>query len=651
MAFERLRADLKLDTSGFRSGVKDVRRDWDSLQDRAESTGQSMQKAGEIMRAGITAPIAAIGSGSIETASNVEEMEARFNEVFESSADRVEAWVQTHADEIGRSENQLKEYATDFGSLLNAMGTTEEQSAGMSQQLTELTADLASFNNQSEEQVQQNLESALVGESQAVQEYGIDLSGARVEQQLMNDGLAASREEATEAELAQARLNAIMEQTEDAQGHAARTSDLFANRMRDLRGDTEELRAEIGEHLLPIATGLVNLLSSLIGWFNGLSDTQQKVIVITGGLVAAIGPLLLGIGKILAMLPAAATGFGMVAGAITNTVLPALGSMVTTLAPILAVLAALTTAAYVLYRAWRGNWLGIRDILNWALGPITDGIDWIIDKLFGISDATEKVAGYFGDFIDWLIGLVNKIPGINIDSDSGEVEIEAETDEGEVDETMELEEPAEVDDFGEDLEEEFEGIGEQSGQSFSDGFSNGLVESLDTEEIREEGISQIEEEIEAVQEDDSLSIHERRQTVDELEDEIKELEEAEDITDFDRELVVDVADQELQEEREEAEALQEVYDELEERDVDVEGELDPTQYDQIDVGHQVDDLMAAEQDPETDQSGDLSRDDLQQAFHDALDQFFEGRRFTIEQEIDHREIRSWFKEQIDAVLT
>jgi len=74
---------------------------------------------------------------------------------------------------------------------------------------------------------------------------------------------------------------------------------------------------EIGIAFLPVAKELVKILQknvipvvrSIIGFFNGLSDSTKKVIAIIGGLVIAIGPLLAGLGFfVTTILPALKVG-------------------------------------------------------------------------------------------------------------------------------------------------------------------------------------------------------------------------------------------------------------------------------------------------------------------------------------------------------
>ncbi|ELY70848.1 G-protein gamma-like subunit [Natronobacterium gregoryi SP2] len=640
------------------------------------------------MTAGITAPLTALGAASISTASDVEEMGARFEEVFESSAESVEEWADTHADEIGRSQNQLQEYAANFGSLLSAMDATEEQTAEMSKELTTLTADLASFNNMTEDQVQQNLEAALAGQSRAVRKFGVDLSAARVEQQLMNDGLAESREEASEAELAQARLNAILEQTEDAQGDAARTSDSFANQMRSLRADTEELRAEIGQHLLPAATSLVGWASRAVGWFSELSDTQQKAIVITGGLAAALGPLLLAGGTLLAMLPSMAAGWGMAtaaatgfAGSLAGGVVPAalaanvaLGPITVPLWAIVAAIGAVIAAVGGLYYAFSNNLWGIRDttmnvfstVQGWLdrvpngllalLGPVGMLYEVWRNNLFGVQDVVGNVFDWIGDKIDWLRDQIERIPGLG--------------DDDEFDQTDAIDDPEDPE--PPEPTEEFEEAGENTAQSFGSGFQDGLVEQLETGDVEDhlsEGIEAQTDDVaemearmseletieergiisdEAQQELDTLrsELPDARDELANLEDQLADVQEADDITEIESEVVADVAEAELQSEREEAEALKDVYDELENRDIDVESDIDPERFDEVDVGSQVDDVMADGDDSEPEEKVEEKLTEEMRRLRELFDEL----RIPVMVSVDEREFERVFETYADDIV-
>ena len=285
-----------------------------NLGDKLGDIGSSMQGVGTKLTAGVTLPILGIGGASLKSASQAEEAESRFQNVFENTSDRVSDFAENFADEIGRSSRTIKDQAADFGSLLAPMVEDEEKAAALSEQFTTLTQDIASFEDMDPQRVQEALMSGLSGQSRAVRQFGVDLSVEAVDAELENMGI--DPEEATRGQEAQARLNRIMEDTQSAQGNAAATADSFKNQSRDLRASIKDLRIEIGEQLLPVARDIVNAVMPAVDAFTNLSDRQQTLIVTVGGLAAALGPLLLVFGSLLALIPAVASGAAVLAGAV-----------------------------------------------------------------------------------------------------------------------------------------------------------------------------------------------------------------------------------------------------------------------------------------------------------------------------------------------
>jgi hypothetical protein len=77
--------------------------------------------------------------------------------------------------------------------------------------------------------------------------YGVIITQTTLDQELMNMGIEKGIQGATEQEKVMARLNIIMNSTEDAQGDAARTADEYANQMRALKGNISDVMAEAGK--------------------------------------------------------------------------------------------------------------------------------------------------------------------------------------------------------------------------------------------------------------------------------------------------------------------------------------------------------------------------------------------------------------------
>src|SRR3546814_4071935 len=77
-------------------------------------------------------------------------------------------------------------------------------------------------------------------------------------------------------------------------------SDSTSNQMRRAAAAFEELRVAIGMKLLPVVTPLIEKLASILDYFARLPSGAQTAIVAIAGIGAAIGPVLIGVGKLVA---------------------------------------------------------------------------------------------------------------------------------------------------------------------------------------------------------------------------------------------------------------------------------------------------------------------------------------------------------------
>ena len=86
----------------------------------------------------------------------------------------------------------------------------------------------------------------------------------------------------TQAEQATLRYQYIMSATADAQGDFADTSDSLANQQRILQLEIQTLAAEIGNDLMPIAQGAIDIARNGVEWVTEHKDALE-------GLTAAVG--------------------------------------------------------------------------------------------------------------------------------------------------------------------------------------------------------------------------------------------------------------------------------------------------------------------------------------------------------------------------
>lgn len=99
-------------------------------------------------------------------------------------------------------------------------------------------------------------------------------------------------------------------------GFAESAAETGLGPLQQLKNSIGDVGEEIGKVLMPMIQAAANVLKEFAVWLQGLPPTVKTTIVVIGGLAAAVGPLSLGLGSILKMLPAIKAGFAALTGPI-----------------------------------------------------------------------------------------------------------------------------------------------------------------------------------------------------------------------------------------------------------------------------------------------------------------------------------------------
>lgn len=211
---------------------------------------------------------------SVNAASDLNETVSKTEQIFGRSAASVLAFGNKSATALGQSKNAALTAAANYGNLFNNLGFTQKKSAEMSTQLLRTATDLASFNNASPQEMLEGISSALAGEYDPLQRYGLAISAATVKQEALRLGLVKSTKDITPAIQAQASYSLILAQTGKAQGDFGRTAAGLANQQRIAAAQTENLKAKLGTALQPALLGIVGTLNK--DFLPALTDLAEK---------------------------------------------------------------------------------------------------------------------------------------------------------------------------------------------------------------------------------------------------------------------------------------------------------------------------------------------------------------------------------------
>tara|TARA_R110000823_G_scaffold70449_7_gene162474 strand:+ start:777 stop:2876 length:2100 start_codon:yes stop_codon:yes gene_type:complete len=311
----------------FGLNLKDFDSKLNQVNKSLDKAGKKMVSIGKGLSLGLTLPIIAMGVASVKAASDAEETFSKFDTVFRDVKGSAEEAFKTLRNEYGLSSTASKQLLGDTGDLLTGFGFSQESALGLSTEVQKLAVDLASFTNFSggAEGASQALTKALLGERDSLKALGIAILEEDVKKQMAINSAKGLTFETERQAKAQATLDLAIQQSGNAIGDYARTQDSFANQSRLMRSRLEDIAVELGQVFLPVMTSVVTAITSVINWFSGLDEGVKRTIVIVAAIVAAIGPLLVGLGFLMTtIIPALVTGFGAVTAVMSPLILKVL---------------------------------------------------------------------------------------------------------------------------------------------------------------------------------------------------------------------------------------------------------------------------------------------------------------------------------------
>jgi hypothetical protein len=247
---------------------------------------------------------------SVKAAGDLEQSLGGVDAVFGKSAGQIHDFGQKAADSVGLSRNAFNELATVTGALLKNSGIKDFSSETL--KLTQRAADVsATFGGTAKEAVEA-FNSALKGEYNPIEKYGVKLNETAINAALAAKGLDKLKGSALEQAKAQERINLIMEQTNDHMGRFGDEANTLQGQQQRLTATWENAKAALGQSMLPVLTqateamrsGVSGVVAMASAWNNLPGPVQTSIVALTA-MVALRGPLNGAIGGVVSMLGSA----------------------------------------------------------------------------------------------------------------------------------------------------------------------------------------------------------------------------------------------------------------------------------------------------------------------------------------------------------
>lgn len=202
------------------------------------------------------------------------------------------------------------------------------------------------------------------------------------------------------------KLNSAIEKCDGTSENMAETmQDNLNGQITILKSQLQELAISFGDMLMPVIREVVTHIQSMVDWLNGLSDTQKKLIMVIALVLAAVGPVLIIIGKI-------ATGIGALMslasslGPLLGVIKGAFAALTGPIGIAIAVIAALTAAFTYLWNnceGFRNFWIELWENIKVTASAVVDSLVHFFSV--SIPGAWNAVIAFFRGIPVWWNNL------------------------------------------------------------------------------------------------------------------------------------------------------------------------------------------------------------------------------------------------------
>lgn len=262
--------DTRMDTTGVQNGVSAIKQSFNGL-------GSAVKKIGLLIGGAFAVgKLVQFGKECVELGSDLAEVQNVVDVTFTTMSDKVNEFAKNAMTSAGLSETMAKRYVGTFGAMSKSFGFSEAQAYDMSTALTQLTGDVASFYNISQDLAYIKLKSVFTGETETLKDLGVVLTQSALDQYALANGYGKTTSAMTEQEKVALRLAFVQKQLSAASGDFIRTSDSWANQVRVMQLQLQSLKATVGQGLINIFAPVLKVINVLLGKLATLANAFKS---------------------------------------------------------------------------------------------------------------------------------------------------------------------------------------------------------------------------------------------------------------------------------------------------------------------------------------------------------------------------------------
>lgn len=285
----------QIDFTQFSNSIRQLTTTLEPLMQRAEQAAQGLTALAQVMQAasrqsnnsgglgGLGRTLGSLSTKSLLSWASLLKLKKVLGECFNVSAQYVEN-LNLFNVTMGKSASSAFEFAEAvnaalgvdtsdwiryqgfFQSVGKGFGVVSDKADLMSKNLTQLAYDISSFYNISTEEAYNKVQSGFAGELEPLRRLGFALDEATLKQLAYSKGITQSYESMTQAQKAQLRYVAMIEQAQNigVTGDMSRTIDTASNGVRVLEARIQQFTRALGNMLMPVLSALLPYFTAFV---------------------------------------------------------------------------------------------------------------------------------------------------------------------------------------------------------------------------------------------------------------------------------------------------------------------------------------------------------------------------------------------------
>lgn len=264
--------DMMLNMNPFNKGLKQAGNNIKSsgIENSIKSIGKTVVAAFSV------GAVVNFTKECLELGSNLTEVQNVVDVTFGNLNTQVDEFAKNAIDQFGLGQTVTKKYVGTFGAMAKAFDFNNQAALEMSETLTGLVGDVASFYNLSSDEAFTKLKSVFTGETETLKDLGIVMTQTALDQYALQNGFGKTTSKMTEQEKTALRYQFVLDKLSLAQGNFARTSDSWANQTRVLSLRFDELKGTLGQGFINLFTPIVKGINWVLSKLQVLADAFKS---------------------------------------------------------------------------------------------------------------------------------------------------------------------------------------------------------------------------------------------------------------------------------------------------------------------------------------------------------------------------------------